>query len=642
MVMHRYRIFSMCSTYDPDKRPVCAFLAPKTQKVIDDMRKIRADCLLWAVLGSGVAGLPLLKLEAEGRRPWNPGGMSDVEFIRQCEKAGIKVFAVVWEAQGYDKILVGIENGRIKSWMRRFGDGKKIRWGLDAFYRGKYPEIGRWEEYFSGKFEKNGEVESLVDEGACRSIFGTKPWVVWIFPHVLGPYSTYAMCRNSPYWREYLKRMIEIQIDYGAHGIQFDESAIPFDCIWCGAGYCDHCNREFLSYLREKYGDENLRRMGIHGNFNFRKYLLKRLVGPIRAHLIWKHFPLWKDHRIAMLRSIDRTFEELSSHARGYAERMGRKVEITGNFVMLMPAYMPLVKHVDFISMELRFGIPPESRHHPIYKLGISLGDGKELAAVPSVDTSLKLRRRGKRELLKHYAYEAFSCQANFMAPYSCYTGIGKPYYPPIEPIAEANEFIHLNRDAAEGERLADVAVAFSFHSHLMSFAYIMNRYFSKFRRICEKLAEDHLLYDVIILGDGELVPRIVGKIYDVVIVPGCELENEWEVLRQVRSLQIVEENPDTDIERMIDTDAPAEVFFSSNQTESHAYVHMLNYDYDMRNDRMRPKTFRFDMTFPYPISQAEFISEHGTAEIKIDGKRLRCMVDELHHLAVVKVKKGG
>ena len=323
-----YRIFSMCSTYEREKRPVCAFLTPKSDRVLKDMSSIRAECLLWSALGSGVAALPLLELEAKGERPWANGGMKDVEFIKRCEEHEIKVFAVPWEAQGYDKILMGAENGKITSWMERFGKGRGIRFGLDAFYKNEFPELGRWEDYFEGKFEKDGkEIESLVDASACRSIWGTKPWTVWILPHFLGPFSTYAMCRNSPHWRRYLKRVVELQIDYGAHGIQIDESAMPWDCIWCGAGYCKYCGQAFLEHMGEKYGTEKLKAFGDPKEFNLRKFLHGRLVGPFRAHWLFKHFPFWKEYRVAQIKRISKTFSELVNHARGYGKKKGKEIE---------------------------------------------------------------------------------------------------------------------------------------------------------------------------------------------------------------------------------------------------------------------------------------------------------------------------
>jgi len=632
-----YRIFSMCSTYPPSKRPVCAFLSPKTEKVLEDMKRLKAEALLWSALGSGVAGLPLLRLEAEGERPWERGGWSDREFIQRCEKEGIKVFAVVWEAQGYNDILMGVRDGEICSWMSRRGPGKKVRWGLDAFYQDRLLGLGRWEDYFPGKFkEGEREIQSLVEACSCRSILGTKPWVLWILPHILGPFSCLTMCRNSPHWLSYLKRMVELQIDYGAHGIQVDESATPFESIWCGAGYCRHCSRAFLNYLLEKHGEEGLRKLGINPKkFSLRRFLLSRLVGPIRAHLLVKHFPFWREYRIAQIRSSERTFRELAQHAREYAARKGRKIEVTGNFAQLLPPYFPLMRHVDFICFELDFGLPPKRTHSPWYKLARAAGRGKEVTAVPSVLTSRKLRGKRANELLKFYAYEAFSCQANFMAPYSCYT-MGKPYYPPLEPLAEANSFIARNRGAAEGTQLSDVCLVFSYRSHLEGYTFLSHPYMKHLTEIVSSLCRRHVLWEIEIFGDGEILPELPERRRGRFLVPSESLLTP----AQHDFLERAEVYGEKDtIPSILSTDAPPEVFFSANRANDRIFLHMLNCNYDRKRDEMRPVSFGFSIRLERGVKSADFKGESGTSRLSLKDGTLTGEVRDLKHYGFVEIR---
>gem|GEM_PF-6414142 len=625
-----YRIFCMCSTYPPDKNSVCAFLSPKTEQTIEDMKRLRADCLLWSALGSGVAALPLLRLEGEGERPWGKGGMSDREFIRKCEGEGIRVFAVLWEAQGYNDILMEMRDGKIVSWMSRGGRGRKVRYGLDAFYQNRVPELGRWEEYFPKRFEEGGkELPSLVDACACRSLFGTKPWVLWILPHLRGPFSCLTMCRNSPHWLTYLKRVVELQIDYGARGIQVDETATPFESIWCGAGYCRYCSEAFLRHLLEKYGEEGVRKLGIDPRrFSLRRFLISRLTGPLRAHLLVKYFPLWREYRIAQAKNSERTFAELVEHAKKYGKKKGRRIEVTGNFAQLLPIYFPLARHVDFLTFELDFGLPPKRKQALFYKLARALGGGKEVTAVPSVLTSRKLRKKRAENLLKFYAFEAFSCQANFMVPYSCYT-MGKPYYPPLEPLAQANSFIAEHRWAAEGESLADATLAFSYRSHLEEFTFLSNPYLKRVLRAAEDLSRKHLLWDVAIFGDGELLPEVPEGVSGSFVVPGGKFTPS-----QLRLLKAGEPSPS------LSTDAPPELFFSANRKGRRIYLHVLNCDYRPHEDRFIPKSFRFTFRAPTRIADARFCAPAGKARISWRGSEVEGRVEglEIYGLLVLEL----
>ena len=195
--------------------------------------------------------------------------------------------------------------------------------------------------------------------------------------------------RNSDDWRDYLKKVIDKQIEYGAEAIQIDESAMPFDAIMCGAGYCESCLKNFYNFLVERYGKEQLAKKGIKNWKKLRFYLILHRTGYIKAHLLIRNFPFWKDYRISQLRNIRRTFLDLVN----YIKRKSSKILVTGNFVDLAPYYIPLIKHVDILTFELNFRFPPE-KNAPFYILAHSLAEGKDIAVVPSVITSYILQKK--------------------------------------------------------------------------------------------------------------------------------------------------------------------------------------------------------------------------------------------------------
>src|SRR3712207_9448664 len=61
--------------------------------------------LVWSALGGGSVSLPYLEHEAYGKvalRDRMYGVLNDSEFIAECDRRGIKVFGVVFEAQGWE------------------------------------------------------------------------------------------------------------------------------------------------------------------------------------------------------------------------------------------------------------------------------------------------------------------------------------------------------------------------------------------------------------------------------------------------------------------------------------------------------------------------------------------------------------
>ncbi len=510
-------IYSMFSKYNPDKSPVCAFLAGKTLSDLDFLDRVKPTRLFWSALGAGVAGLPLVALEKEGTRPW-AGGIPENAFIKWCTDRNIKVFGVVWEVQGYDQILCSIDRktGHLSSLFRINPRAKRGRWGLDAFYQNRYPQVGHWEDYFQWRIKHadGSQGKSFVDEGACRTLYGWKPWALWMLPHVLGDYSTYAMCRNSPFWLAYLKRLVELQIDAGVQGIQLDESAIPIDTVWSGAGYCKYCMRGVKKYIGTHYAKEQLAHHGIMDETDLRKYFVRKGGDYFRAHLLVKGFPFWREYRKAQYAMTQTSFADLVQHIRAYGQRKGKSIEITGNFVQAAPFYLPLVPSVDFVALECNFANPAIDHNHFYYRL--FQGFGKVVTMVPVITSSRALRHNQKRNVLKSYIYEAAAVGGHFMIPYSCYTLIDKPYYPPVEPIEEGFSFLREQENLLKGKQKGLVTIAFSFPTHQWEYTYLhqalmgSSPYLRRVHSLARFLSCAGIPYSILILGDGELLPDFV------------------------------------------------------------------------------------------------------------------------------------
>ena len=92
----------------------------------------------------------------------------------------------------------------------------------------------------------------------------------------------YMMDRNNPVWREYLKAMVRIQVDAGAHGIQFDEAEVPITSLQYGGCFCDTCMQGFRDSLVEL--EPERRPADVDGtdlsSFHYGRWLLDHPLSP--------------------------------------------------------------------------------------------------------------------------------------------------------------------------------------------------------------------------------------------------------------------------------------------------------------------------------------------------------------------------
>src|SRR5215207_3225834 len=229
-------------------------LPPRRLRMVDDLVDYRATMLVWSALGGGSLALPYLEQEAFG--PVEPrarfyGFVNDAEFIAACQARGIKVFGIVFEAQGWElRARLNADEDRVLA--LNAVPGERTGWlGLREFSCNRYPRLWKpLEHYFpDGLYNSEGErVADLIEECVSRDIHGEALHARWVeVPD--NPQQCYLMDRNNPVWREYLKAIIRIQIDAGVDGIQLDEAETPLTALQYGGCFCKDCMKGFAEYL---------------------------------------------------------------------------------------------------------------------------------------------------------------------------------------------------------------------------------------------------------------------------------------------------------------------------------------------------------------------------------------------------------
>ena len=532
----------------------------RSRQMLEDLEKYHATVLAWAGLGGGSISLPYLAHEAFG--PIDPrmqiyGFMNDSEFIAECNRRGIRLFGIVFVVLGWESPAVFDENGRIVRMNQRAEEKENHGWyGLREFSRDEYPEAfptSLKDYYPDGIRDEDGNpVTDLWEYCATRDRFGNPIHAQWV--EVKGHRETaYQMCRNNPVWREYLKKIMALQIDAGVPGIQLDECELPMTSISSGGCFCKSCMKQFTAWLKERKAEGNL---GPEWNevdldsFHYGEWL--------KAHgcTYPENAPFYRDYWEFQMRQVRRYFGELVDFARGYAaEKYGRKLEISGNFFNMQPAYYPIENKVDIIITEMEHTLFRQPYYYR-YCAGFAAGKPVIIAENPYggiIPRLLEMLDRGKGyDLYRVFLLEASMYGCNMSVPYGGWMGntIKDSFWAPRELTAGIQDFLLEHEACYPRTKSRGAAVLYSYGSYYWrdsnkgsgangmqdSFGDLMDATAAEwldpdlkpvpFWDFIRAMSDRNAQYDVIMLPDGDLredrlAPDALEG-YPLVVVPDC------------------------------------------------------------------------------------------------------------------------
>ena len=535
-------------------------LPPRSAQMLEDLEKYYGTVLAWAGLGGGSISLPYLQHEAFG--PVDPrmqiyGYMNDSEFIAECSRRGIRLFGIVFEVQGWEYPAVLDDRGHIVRLNKRAEENPDHAWyGLREFSADTWPDAfpTRLKDYYpDGIRDETGRpVTDLWEECCTRDRFGNPIHAQWV--EVKGHQETcYQMCRNNPVWREYLKKIMELQIDAGVPGIQLDECELPMTSISSGGCFCRSCMKQFTAWLKEQKAAGKLGPEWAAVDletFHYGDYL--------KAHgcTYPEGAPFYRDYWEFQVRQVRKYFGELADHARQYAlEKYGRKLEISGNFYNMQPAYYPIENKVDIVITEMEHTLFRQPCYYR-YCSGFAPGKPVIIAENPYggiIPRLLEMLDRGQGyDLYRIFLLEASVYGCNMSVPYGGWMGntIKDAFQAPRELTAEVQDFLAAHEDCFPRGKTLGAAVLYSYGSYYwrdsnkgsgangMQDAYgtLLDATASEwldpdmkpvpFWDVIRALSDRNAQYDVVMLPDGDLRPddfrpeQLEG--YPLVIVPDC------------------------------------------------------------------------------------------------------------------------
>jgi hypothetical protein len=615
-------------------------------RMIDHLLDYRATTLVWSAMGGGSIALPYL--EQEAFEPIDTrfrfyGFVNDSEFVRECQKHGIKVFGIVFEVQGWEMPAeLNEDETQVMAFNELRGAGKKVWMGLREFSQNRYPKL--WppmEKYFpNGLIDSDGnKVTDLIENCVSRDIHGVACHARWVeCPD--REHQCYLMDRNNPVWREYLKAIIRVQIDAGVDGIQLDEAELPITSFQYGGCFCKDCMKGFRQYLKDLPADQlptELRDIDLEA-FHYGEWLLAQGYD-FKTNR--EGTPLFFEYHRYQTRQIRRYFGELADYARQYATEKGRKVLVSGNFFNLVAHwYYAMEPKVDLIITEMRntrYRQPAWYRYVAGFAAGkpVIVAENPYGGVVPNLIQMLKI---GKGyDLFRMSLYEAAALGANMSVPYGAWMGsvIQDSFNPPHELCVEIQKFLadheslYSHKTASETAVIYSVETEFQRESGRGIFADNRSNTGSSevglFWQVCETLSDAAQPYDVIFFPDGNLRPDTLNletlSQYRTLILPDCRYLTKAQAqllrdyLEQGGSLLVIGElgtNLPIDeqdailrhwgtrgitdragfnlswlpIEPQLRLFTPADLAINIQRVDVGVAIHIIRYDYDVEKDQ--------------------------------------------------------
>ncbi|MFN2490331.1 MAG: hypothetical protein ABR529_11460 [Actinomycetota bacterium] len=621
-------------------------LPPRRLKMIDDLVDLHATMLVWSALGGGSVALPFLEMEAFGdvdARFRFYGFVNDAEFIAECQKRSIKVFGIVFEVQGWEfPVELNTAEDRILAFNEPRGAGNRAWMGLREFSQDRFPKLWPpFEDYFPGGLRNSdgARVTDLLEECCSRDIDGAPCHARWVeCPD--REHFCYAMDRNNPAWREYLKAIVRIQIDAGVDGVQLDEAELPITSLQYGGCFCKDCMKGFRDYLAELPEDELPEALGRVdlATWHYGEWLKQRGYDFKQRQ---EETPLFWDYLRFQRRAIARYFAELADYARDYAAERGRRVEVSGNFFNLFDHYYALEPKVDVIITEMR---NTTYRQPSWYRYVAGFAADKPVVVVENpyggvVPELVEHLGEGRaRDLFRMSLYEAAALGANMSVPYGAWLGsvVEDAFYPPHGVCTEIQRFLADHERLYGSRTYSDVGVVFSVESNFQATArrdlFADNRSNVStgenvlFWLVADELARRKQPYDVIMFPDGELrrdslAPEDLGQ-YRTLILPHCAwltpsqatlLHDHLDRGGRVVALGPLGANLGRDVQRSIldhagcttvapedaleldrlldrpqvTLDKPIDLALHVHRVTAGAALHLIRYDYDATCDRV-------------------------------------------------------
>ena len=429
-----------------------------------------------------------------------------------------------------------------------------------------------------------------IKEFCCKKVDGTPVLLKKGEKNYKG-HPPYWFCTNHPIFREYLKNITKIAMQFNPDGFMMDDpGGTAVAALWHDGCYCKYCISQFREYLGANFSQKELEEKGITDitHFDLRKYHkrysdLPTKKRPLREEIIKFQF----EASVEMYREIA-----------GYAiEQRGKNILISGNIDPSNRYQGALFNGVDYFAcecpMQASTGSLPTGRNLLAFKVGEALkrpvaivGRGRDHAHVE------KMKLPG---MVRCWIAEAYAYGNYFMAPYNlwAYSKEKGPHHFRLphheELIAPLYHFIKRHRAYFDKyESLAKVAIVHSLETHQFGP--------DRMSPLINKLAELNLPFNIIISGGSVLDVSLhcgeLKKYKSILLPPHADLNS-----KDLKTLEEYSRNGGVVVRKLKDLDMTTRIIIDQGNTvrasircipnnpKKAVIIHLLNRKYDQNKD---------------------------------------------------------
>lgn len=455
---------------------------------------------------------------------------------------------------------------------------------------------------------------ALVEAGACRRNDGS----IVYFDLGTDTMRVAYMDHNTPAWRGRLETMVEEHVAGGADGMLIDGLQGPAVSVFYGGCFSPETVAGFRRYLARRFPPDALRAefgIGDVQNFDYGRYLAAKGVGNAyeddNRPLLREYLRFLYSSRLAFLAALIREAKE----------RGGPGFAIAGNAYQFEPKYQPLLPLLDVAVSELPMGTLPEGKQAGLYLLAKAIAGPKPVVGFPDIFVLARLSPRD-HGLWRHWLAEALASGATLLLPYEAFTQGGGSFTLPAGEIAPYTRFLRAHPEiyTPETRSPARVAVLYDLASTLFDW-----NAWQGYLDLAAALQEQHIPYDVLFLGDGEMAAGTVSREdlrrYEAILLPplhralaageslsahtaagGKVLRLEPGSVTRVGSLL-----RQLGVDPGLQTDAPPSLAVFPRLTPWGGAVHLVNYDYDYARHGFRRQTdITLKLALPAGVAAAD------------------------------------